>query len=255
MFNYFSHQIVRKATAVFGTLFNNVQIKRFDDSGDVSQTITVPLRYAPKTKWYSRVFEEGGRRDEFEGPDTAIRTPSMGFELTSMLYDTSRKLNRLNRIREGSVVNDSQISGYVGAPYNLDFSLYVFANRTADWTQIIEQIVPNFNPTLNVPVRMIHNSSSGNDIVQDVSVSLTDVSPDQNMYGDFRSRQTYTWTLSFTMKLDIFGSFDSPSATIGGAAVGGTDPAITVNFYNDENGELTLSPGQEPISVIDIPEI
>lgn len=254
MFSYFSHQIVRKASAVFGTLFNNVKIKRFDGSGNVTETMTVPLRYAPKSKWYSRVFA-GNRPEQGESSDYALKVPSMGFELSSLLYDTSRKVNRLNRIREGSVTAGTQIAGYAGAPYAMDFNLYIFANKTADWTQIIEQIVPNFNPTLNIPVRMVHNDSSGNDLVQDIHITLVSVSPDQNMYGDFRERQTYTWNLSFTMHLNIFGKYDTPDSTIGGAAVGGTDPAITINFYNDQNGELTLADGQEPIEIIEVPEI
>lgn len=254
MFGHFYHQTIRKATAVFGTLFNNIKIKRFDGQGNTTETITVPLRYAPKSKWYSRVFADN-RPEPGESGDYALRVPSMGFELTSMLYDTTRKVNRFNQIRQGSVTDGSQISGYIGAPYALDFTLYVFANKTPDWSQIIEQIVPNFNPTFNVPVKMVHNDNNDEDIVQDLVITLTSVSPDQNMYGDFRERQTYTWALTFTMNLMMFGKFDSPSATIGGTEVGGTDPAIRINIYHDDDGNLKADNGEEPVYIIDIPEL
>lgn len=254
MFEHFYHQTIRRVSAVFGTLFNDIQIKRFDSSGNTTETITVPLRYAPKTKWYSRVFADN-RPDSQESADYALKVPSMGFELSSILYDTSRKLNKVNKIRNGSVTDGSAIQGYAGTPYTMTFNLYVFANKTADWSQIIEQIIPNFNPTFNVPIKLIHNDTNGDNIVQDVHITLTSVSPDVNMYGDFRSRQTYTWNLSFDMNVNIYGDYKAPGGIIGGAVTGGVDPAITINFYDDQNGELTLEPGQEPISIIEIPEI
>lgn len=252
MFEHFTHQIIRRATAVFGTLFNNVKIKRYDDTGNTTETMTVPLRYAPKNKWYARVFEE--RQDSVSGPDYAIKSPSMGFEMTSMLYDTSRKLNRLNQIRNGSI-NTGQVQGYIGAPYTMSFQLYVFANKTADWTQIIEQIIPNFNPTLNIPVKMIHNDENDESIIQDVHITLTSVAPDQNMYGDFRQRQTYTWTLSFDMNISFYGKYGSPDSAIGYDDEETPNAGIIINFYNDITGDLTLAPGQEPIDIIEVPEI
>lgn len=254
MFQYFSHQVIRRASAVFGTLFNNIKIKRFDNDGNPTETMTVPLRYAPKSKWYSRVFAEN-RPEEGEESDYALQVPSMGFELTSLLYDTTRKVAKLNKVRQGNITDGSQIMGYTGVPYSLTFSLYVFANRTADWTQIIEQIIPNFNPTFNVPIKLVHNDTNDQNIVQDVHITLNSVAPDDNMYGDYRSRQTYTWNLTFTMNMNIFGDYSAPSATIAGSEAGGSDPAITVNFYYDVNGELKLGPGEEPVDVIEVPEI
>lgn len=252
MFQHFDHKIVRKLTAVFGTLFNNLQIVRFDSDGNKTNTITVPIRYAPKQKWYSSVF--AANDDRLGNEAYAIKTPSMGFELGTLMYDTSRKLNKFHKIRDGNFANNSLIQGYVGAPYMVDFILYIFSNKTSDWTQIIEQIIPNFNPTLNVPVRIVHNEANNQYVVQDVHITLTSVAPDQNMYGDFRTRGTYTWNLSFTMNVSFQGIMNEPKGVIGGSDVGGQDPAILINFYADDTGEMTLSDDDVPVSILQIPD-
>lgn len=252
MFQHFDHRIIRKLTAVFGTLFNNVQIIRYDANGKQTNTITVPIRYAPKQKWYQSVF--AANDDRLDNPAYAIKAPSMGFELGSLLYDTTRKLNKFHKIRDGALSNNSLIQGYIGAPYTLEYTLYVFANKTSDWTQIIEQIIPNFNPTFNVPVRIVHNESSDGYIVQDIHITLTSVAPDQNMYGDFRTRGTYTWNLSFTMNVVFQGMMNEPSGVIGGADAGGQDPAILIRFYNEDEGDMRLTANDEPVEIIQLPD-
>jgi len=251
MFQHFENKIIRKLTAVFGTLFNDIKIKRYNASGDVTETMTVPIAYAPKQKWYQAVF--AGNDNRPDGGGFALKVPGMGFEMTSMLFDTTRKLNKMNKIRQGNLTDGSLVTGYIGAPYSVDFVLYVFANKTADWTQIIEQIFPYFNPTFNVPIRIVHNEANDQYVVQDVHVTLTSSSPDQNMYGDFRTRDTYTWSLSFTMNVNFMGSFNEPKDIIAGAQGGGVDPAILINFYNDDRGDLTILPNDEPVSTIELP--
>ena len=81
-----------------------------------------------------------------------IKLPTMGFELTSMAYDTTRKLSHLNKVRQGSIISDNRIEGYTPPPYTMDYSLYCFSNKTTDWSQVVEQIIPHFNPTFNIPV-------------------------------------------------------------------------------------------------------
>lgn len=252
MFQHFDHKIIRKLTAVFGTLFNNIQIVRYDADGKQTNTIIVPIRYAPKQKWYSSVF--AANDDRLDNEAYSVKVPSMGFELGSLIYDTTRKLSKFNKVRDGNLSDNSLILGYLGAPYTVDFTLYVFADKTSDWTQIIEQIIPNFNPTLNVPVRIVHNEVNGQYVVQDVHITLVSVNPDQNMYGDFRTRGTYTWNLSFTMNVIFQGVMNEPGGIIGGADAGGQDPAILINFYNEMDGDMRLTADDIPVSILQLPD-
>ena len=241
---YFYNDIIRTVTAVFGTLFNDISIKRLNSSGSTTSVQKVPLRYAPKQKWYSRVFENAS--DTVKG-DFAIKLPTMGFELTSIAYDTTRKLSHLNKVRQGSIISDNRIEGYTPPPYTMDYSLYCFSNKTTDWSQVVEQIIPHFNPTFNIPVKLIRTTNQT--IVQDLHITLNSVSPDNNYQGDFRTRDTFVWNLDFTLNTSFAGLFTTPSAVIKGAkGAGGTDPAILINMYDQtpdddlifDAGEITL---------------
>ena len=241
---YFYNDIIRTVTAVFGTLFNDISIKRLNSSGAATSVQKVPLRYAPKQKWYSRVFENAS--DSVKG-DFAIKLPTMGFELTSIAYDSTRKLSHFKKVRQGNVISNNRVEGYTPPPYTMDYSLYCFSNKTTDWSQIVEQIIPHFNPTFNIPLKLIRTTNQT--IVQDLHVTLNDISPDNNYQGDFRQRDTFVWTLNFTLNTSFAGSFASPSAVIKGAkGTGGTDPAILINMYDEtadddlifDSGEIKL---------------
>ena len=53
MFNqkHFYHEHIRKAIISFGTMFNNIIIRRKNNEGDIVQSLVVPLSYAPKQKY------------------------------------------------------------------------------------------------------------------------------------------------------------------------------------------------------------
>lgn len=248
---YFYNDIIRTVTAVFGTLFNDISIKRLNASGSATSVQKVPLRYAPKQKWYSRVFENAS--DTVKG-DFAIKLPAMGFELTSIAYDTTRKLSHLNKVRQGGVVSDNRIEGYTPPPYTMDYSLYCFSNKTTDWSQVVEQIIPHFNPTFNIPVKLIRTTAQT--IVQDLHITLNSVSPDNNYQGDFRTRDTFVWNLDFTLNTSFAGSFSTPSALIKGAVgTGGTDPAILINMYDDTpDSDLIFDAGEIKLDVFSVEE-
>ena len=241
---YFYNDIIRTVTAVFGTLFNNISVKRLNSSGAATSVQKVPLRYAPKQKWYARVFENA--TDSVKG-NFAIKLPAMGFELTSIAYDSTRKLSHLNKVRQGNVISNNRVEGYTPPPYTMDYTLYCFSNKTTDWSQIVEQIIPHFNPTFNIPLKIIRTTNQT--IVQDLHITLNGITPDNNYQGDFRTRDTFVWNLDFTLNTSFGGSFTSPSAVIKGAkGTGGTDPAILINMYDEtadddlifDSGEIKL---------------
>ena len=51
----FYHETVRNIIVGFGTLFNNIELRRTDQTGNIVQTIKVPLSYGPREKFLARI--------------------------------------------------------------------------------------------------------------------------------------------------------------------------------------------------------
>ena len=134
---YFNHQISRKMVVAFGTLFNDIEVRRTDSSDNVVETIKIPLSYGPKDKMLVRITG-----DPNLNPKVALTVPRMGFELTALTYDGTRKLNTMGRnVKSGTTGLKKQFNP---VPYNYDFSLYIFVKNAEDGTQILDQILPFF---------------------------------------------------------------------------------------------------------------
>jgi len=195
----FYHQTTKKAIVAFGTIFNDINIDRFNSGGDIVQTMRVPLAYSSKQKFLSRILN---------APDTtsrggvAITLPRMGFEITGFNYDASRKISPIQQNK--AISSDSQTSvrqTFVSTPYDISLSLYVFAKNQEDGLQIIEQILPYFNPDFNVTVNDLPQMG----IKRDIKITLESVSYEDQYEGDYNTRQSIVWTLNFAMKLNYYG--------------------------------------------------
>ena len=186
---YFYHQISRKMVVGFGTLFNALEVQRTNSSDEVTEVVKIPLSYGPKDKMLTRISG-----DPSLNPKVALTVPRMGFELTSMTYDNARKLNTINRnVKRGTTGLKKQFNG---VPYNYEFSLYIFVKNAEDGTQILEQILPFFTPEFTFTMTLI----SSMDIVHDIPLVLNSVTSEDTYEGDFATRRSIIWTLSFTMK-------------------------------------------------------
>ena len=192
---YFYHQTSRKMVVAFGTLFNNIEVRRTDSSDAVTEVIKIPLSYGPKDKMLIRISQ-----DPNLNPKVALTVPRMGFELTSMTYDGARKLNTMGRnVKKGTTGLKKQFNP---VPYNWDFSLYVFVKNAEDGTQILEQILPFFTPEFTVTMTLI----SGMTIKMDIPLVLNSVTSEDTYEGDFATRRSIIWTLSFLMKGFLYPS-------------------------------------------------
>ena len=186
---YFYHQTSRKMVVGFGTLFNALEVQRTNSSDEVTEVLKIPLSYGPKDKMLTRISG-----DPSLNPKVALTVPRMGFELTSMTYDNARKLNTINRnVKRGTTGLKKQFNG---VPYNYEFSLYIFVKNAEDGTQILEQILPFFTPEFTFTMTLI----SSMDIVHDIPLVLNSVTSEDTYEGDFATRRSIIWTLSFTMK-------------------------------------------------------
>ena len=200
---YFYHQISRKMVVAFGTLFNDIEVRRTDSSDNVVETIKIPLSYGPKDKMLVRITG-----DPNLNPKVALTVPRMGFELTALTYDGTRKLNTMGRnVKSGTTGLKKQFNP---VPYNYDFSLYIFVKNAEDGTQILEQILPFFTPEFTFSMTLV--SSMGTKM--DIPLVLNSVISEDTYEGDFASRRSIIWTLSFVMKSYLFPDVKDNSKVI-----------------------------------------
>jgi len=205
---YFYHQTSRKMVVAFGSLFNNIEVRRTDSSDAVTEVIKIPLSYGPKDKMLVRISQ-----DPSLNPKVALTVPRMGFELTSMTYDGARKLNTMGRnVKKGTTGLKKQ---YNPVPYNWDFSLYVFVKNAEDGTQILEQILPFFTPDFTVTMTLI----SGMTVKMDIPLVLNSVTSEDSYEGDFATRRSIIWTLSFIMKGFLYPSVTDNAKVITSSVV------------------------------------
>ena len=205
---YFYHQTSRKMVVAFGSLFNNIEVRRTDSSDAVTEVVKIPLSYGPKDKMLVRISQ-----DPSLNPKVALTVPRMGFELTSMTYDGARKLNTMGRkVKKGTTGLKKQ---YNPVPYNWDFSLYVFVKNAEDGTQILEQILPFFTPDFTVTMTLI----SGMTVKMDIPLVLNSVTSEDSYEGDFATRRSIIWTLSFLMKGFLYPSVTDNAQVITSSVV------------------------------------
>jgi hypothetical protein len=200
--NVFYHGTIRKTIVAFGRLFSDIYIDRkAGDSvtGTTVQRLQIPLAYAPKEKWIVRLDGDPNLENQ-----TYVSLPRMSFEILSYSYDSTRKLNRMQKIACGDGTN-SKTFMYTPVPYNIEIALYVLTKTQEDGLQIIEQILPTFTPEYNLAVKVVPEMN----VIQDVPVILSSVSVADEYDGDFQTRRFVTHTLNFTLKTNLFGSVSS----------------------------------------------
>jgi len=196
---YFYNESMRRMTIGFGQIFNNIQIKRKDSNGNITQSIRVPLAYAPKEKFLARLDAQ----PNLDEREFAITLPRMSFEISGISYDSSRKLTRVQKFKhvktgaEGKILNYN----YVPVPYNISYNLYSFTASAEAGLQIIEQILPFFQPDFTVTVNAIPEL----DIKRDIPIVLNSVNYEDTYSGDFSQRRAVIYTLGFTAKTYLFG--------------------------------------------------
>tara|TARA_S200000501_G_scaffold351326_1_gene369105 strand:- start:13 stop:789 length:777 start_codon:yes stop_codon:yes gene_type:complete len=190
---------MRRMTIGFGQIFNNIQIKRKDDTGKVIQTIRVPLAYGPKEKFLVRLDQQSSLNNR----EFAITLPRMGFEISSIAYDPTRKLTRIQKFKQVKSNKDGKVLdfNYTPVPYNISYNLFSFTASAEAGLQIIEQILPFFQPDFTVTINAIPDLN----IKRDIPIILNSVNYEDTYSGDFQTRRAVIYTLNFTAKTYLFG--------------------------------------------------
>ncbi len=201
---YFYHEILRKTVISFGTLFNDIHIRHKDSDGKSISDMKVALAYGPMQKFLARLEQQ---------PDlnraTQITLPRMSFEMTNIAYDATRKSTITQTFKATDGSNLRKV--FMPVPYNIGFELNILVKLNDDALQIVEQILPFFQPSFNLTVDLV--SVIGEK--RDISVVLDNISFQDDYEGDFATRRALIYTLNFTAKTYLFGPVaDTPEGLI-----------------------------------------
>ena len=191
---YFYHEIIRKTIISFGTLFNDIYIRHLAKDGTVSDESKVGLSYGPMQKFLAKIQQQ-----EDSTKSIAITLPRMSFEMTDISYDSTRKAGVTQTFKASDGTNLKKV--FMPVPYNIGFELNIFSKLNDDALQIIEQILPFFQPSFNLSVDLV--SSIGEK--RDIPIVLDSINFQDDYEGSFETRRALIYTLRFTAKTYLFG--------------------------------------------------
>ena len=222
MFSTFYHSLVRKSVVTFGTLFNNIYVERTE--GNTTQKIKVPLSYASKERMFYRLNINVNDPKYYA---TQIILPRMSFAITGISYDAERKRNLITK-RYAANTDQTIKYNHSEVPYNITFALYCYVRNVDDGLQIIEQILPFFNPQFNITIKP--DILGDENELLDIPIVLTQVVPTEQYEGILKDdpSRIVVWELTFSAKISLYGPVHN----------NGIIKNADVNIFNDIEGIL-----------------
>ena len=217
--NYFYHQIVRKTVIAFGTLFNDIHVRHDDGAGNVISDLKVPIAYGPRQKFLARITQQAELNKA-----TQITLPRMSFAITNISYDSTRKAGITQTFKAlDSDDGDKMKKVFMPVPYNLGFDLNILVKQQDDGLQILEQILPFFQPGFNISIDLVKSIGEK----RDIPMVLQNISQQDDYEGDFATRRALIYTLSFTAKTFFFNHIaKTPEGLI---------KKVQLDYYSDTN--------------------
>lgn len=201
MFDYFYHEILRRTIIGFGTLFNNIEIRQTNENREVVSALKVPLAYGPIQKFLARVEQQPNLNAPVQ-----MTLPRMSFEITGLTYDTTRKLTTTQTFVSKSVTDSTDIRRtYMPVPYNLALDLNIMTKLNDDMLQIVEQILPYFQPSYTLTINLIDTIGEK----RDIPIVLENIIMEDTYEGDYTTRRALIYTLKFIAKIYLFGPVSS----------------------------------------------
>ena len=181
-------------------------IKQENSSEETVNQFRVPLSYGPTQKFLARLSQSPDLNKS-----VAMTLPRMSFEFTGLQYDPSRKVTQTQKFSKGlSSDKKSTQKAYMPVPYNMQFELAIMTKLNDDMLQIVEQILPYFQPSYNLSVNLIDTIGEK----RDIPVVLESITTNDDYEGDFATRRALIYTLRFSVKTYLFGPVSSASSDI-----------------------------------------
>ncbi len=203
--SYFYNETIRKTVIAFGTLFNNIKIKKFASDGKAISQIKVPVAYGPMQRFLARIEQQANFDD-----NVAITLPRISFEITSYAYDPSRKSSPITKFTGKGSDKTKHKKIFLPVPYEIGFRLSFACKLQDDALQIVEQILPHFQPSYNVTVNMLE----GVEEKRDIPFTLANVSFSDEYEGDFSTRRFIQYDLDFVAKTYFYSEIPTDESGI-----------------------------------------
>ena len=203
--SYFYNETIRKTVIAFGTLFNNIRIKKFGTDGKTISQLKVPIAYGPMQRFLARIEQQPNFDD-----NVAISLPRISFELTSYAYDPARKASPITKFTGKGATKTKHKKIFLPVPYEIGFRLSFAAKLQDDSLQILEQILPHFQPSYNVTVNMLE----GVEEKRDIPFTLANVSFVDEYEGDFSTRRFIQYDLDFIAKTYFYSEIPTDESGI-----------------------------------------
>ncbi|RLA61046.1 MAG: hypothetical protein DRQ78_08970, partial [Epsilonproteobacteria bacterium] len=159
--DHFYHGSTRKLIVAFGTIFNNIEIHRKDNTVN-----TVPLTYASKEKFYLSL-KQNKNLDRL----SSTILPRMGFIITDVSYDFERKQSSIGKFNAQSLDSLTQKKMFLPVPYDIQLQLSIYSRNMVDGLQILEQIIPFFKPSFNITINELDEMG----VIRDIPIILDDI--------------------------------------------------------------------------------
>jgi len=217
---YYYYKVLRKTIVQFLDTFNDIQVARYDKDNNFEKYVEVPLKFSPKEKiWYWLA-----ERKDYE------TLPIMSAAMTGVEFASDRATNRTQSITTvsgescaggaGPSVSAGTISSFLTpTPYDLTFQINIWTLYMADIDQILEQILPWFQPHIFVRVTIPEIKGSF-----DVKVIFEGASPDMEMEYTDDTFRVLKYTLDFRVQTMLFKPVE-PTGYI---------EKIMINYYTDQ---------------------
>ena len=199
---YSYHEIIKKTVVGFGTLFNNIELRRV--TSGKTEVMKVPLAYGPRQKFLQRLNQVGLNKTT-----TQITLPRISFEIQGFNYDATRKVSPTQYIRN-TQADGKEFKSFMPIPYNLNFELAIMAKNQDDGLQILEQILPVFQPSFNITLNLVPTM----DEKKDYPVTLVSIDYEDVYEGDYDTRRTLVYTLQFVAKTYLYGPVQDKSGEV-----------------------------------------
>ena len=163
---YTYNQIIRKCVIGFGTLFNDIEVRKNNADGSTYSRMKVPLAYGSRQKFLARLEQQADLNQK-----VAITLPRLSFEMTGVSYDASRKLSAITLNLKADTANSIK-KQYAPVPYNVDFELNIISKTNDDAIEIVEQILPFFQPSYNMTIKLVDAMEEFRDVPVVLNLSL-----------------------------------------------------------------------------------
>lgn len=192
---YFFFGVLRKTLIQFLDTFNDIQVARYHpNTTTVRKYVEVPIKLWSKEKAWKWLNE---RKD-----DESL--PIMNVEMNSIDYASDRQTDPKFTFNTATPSAGTVTKVLSPIPYNIGLSLHIWTKYMIDADQILEQILPFFNPYIVLKINIPELSTT-----YEVKVVLQSAMPEIEAEMDDEDYRVIKWTLDFLVHATFFKPTES----------------------------------------------